>query len=189
MPALSAAAAGCGDAPPRLVAVAVLIPPGHGWTTDTTSWASVTRPHIYTLGVASGGPPPDEWRKADYAAGTSTRMREIGAAAVRARGVARADSGWHLYACAVAPEHQRTGCGRALLRAVARVADADGLDCVAESASPRMRELLSSAGFAVELDATPVVARACELCDGVQPPEVVLMRRRPAQRGAGERMS
>lgn len=141
----------------------------------------MTRPHIYKLAVASGGPPPDEWRKADYFPGTSARMKAIGSAAVRARVFAKADLGWHLYAFAVAPEYQRTGCGRALLSALARVADADGSDCLAESASPRMRELLNRAGYAAELDATPTIAHACDLCDGMRPPEVVLMRRRPAR--------
>lgn len=164
----------------ELVAVLVALPPGRGWVADTSSWASLARPHIYALALQVGGPPPDETSPSDYAPRTSARMKAVGAAGVRARGEASSERGWHLYALAVAPAHQRSGCAASLLRCMAEIADADCVEVFAEAASERARHVLAAAGFVDERDATPL-ADAAMLPDGESPPRVTLMRRR-AQR-------
>ncbi|KAG8459867.1 hypothetical protein KFE25_014430 [Diacronema lutheri] len=170
------------DGRSELAAVAVVLPPGRGWVADTSSWGARARPHMYAIGLRLGGPPPDEWRPADFPPGTSARMRAIGAAGARARAAARSERGWHLYCLATRREHQRAGCAAALLRVLCDVADADGRECFAEAASPRVRALLGRFGFRSARDATPVMPAAADTPDGgkAEPPPTVVLMRRPA---------
>lgn len=161
----------------ELAGVAVALPPGRHWVSDTSSWGSRVRPHFYAVGLKMGRPPPDEWRPADYSPGTSARMRAIGSAAVRARAQAASEQGWHVYAMATAMAHQRMGCARELLGALAELADADCADLFAEAASPRLRSMLEQLGFVQAGDATPAVSGPQLLPDGEQPPRIALMRR------------
>jgi ribosomal protein S18 acetylase RimI-like enzyme len=117
----------------KVVGVSCLIPPGAAHTGLIAELAAGGWKLPYRLGIASC------WRAISVS----------DALAARHRRAMRDQPHWYLFQMAVAPDEQRRGIGRMLLRDLLRSADADGVSCYLETFSPRNVEYYRTHDFEV----------------------------------------